>query len=66
MGVSLSGDFKGLRALKKEGILGTIRASRTVIEGRDVPIKLVSRVSSVALSLSCSWSSRIIGPFTLP
>jgi len=54
LGVSLSAISRAYEALKKEGILGTIRASRTVIEGRDVAHQVSFKgFIGLPLSLSC-------------
>jgi DNA-binding Lrp family transcriptional regulator len=54
LGVSLSAISRAYEALKKEGVLGTIRASRTVIEGR-APAAPISFKGFIGLpvSLSC-------------
>ena len=54
LGVSLSAISRAYEALKKEGILGTIRASCTVIEGRAaaVPISFKGFIG-LPVSLSC-------------
>jgi hypothetical protein len=54
LGVSLSAISRAYEALKKEGVLGTIRASCTVIEGRAVapPISFKGFIG-LPVSLSC-------------
>jgi hypothetical protein len=54
LGVSLSAISRAYDALKKEGVLGTIRASRTVIEGRAAaaPISFKGFIG-LPVSLSC-------------
>lgn len=54
LGVSLSAISRAYDALKKEGLLGTIRASRTVIEGRTVAVPINFKgFIGLPVSLSC-------------